>query len=362
MVTDTTQTFPQLTAATSRIEAVTRASDNLFLDAEDLAQRALGGSLSSNMLLVGAAFQHGCLPVSAAAIERAIELNGTAVALNVAAFRWGRAWVVDRAAVDTALANASPPPPAPDLRVEPIMAGIRIDGDLRRLVATRVAELIAYQGPAYAREYANEVARVDTIARDRAGEGAIGVVEAYARGLFKLMAYKDEYEVARLHLDTAERARREEAFGPDADVRILLHPPVLRALGLKRKLRLGGWSLPVLRALYAMRGLRGTRLDPFGAARIRRVERELIGEYRRLVARALQTLDATSAAMVAEVAGLPDVVRGYEGLKLGNIERFRALAGELLERLETERRVTAPVSPWAERSPGSIPTPGQAPL
>jgi indolepyruvate ferredoxin oxidoreductase len=168
----------------------------------------------------------------------------------------------------------------------------------------------------------------------RGAPGETAIAEAYARGLYKLMAYKDEYEVARLHLDAADRARREAEFGTDAKVRVLLHPPLLRALGLKRKLKLGPWAFPLLRALYRMRRLRGTRLDPFGRAHLRRVERELIDEYRALIDDALAKLDAGSAPLVAELAELPDVVRGYEEIKLRNVERFRARARELSERLD----------------------------
>ena len=123
-----------------------------------------------------------------------------------------------------------------------------------------------------------DVLRVAAIERARTAASAAPFANAYARGLFKLMAYKDEYEVARLHLDTVERARFAAEFGVDAKIHVLLHPPVLRALGLRRKLRLGRWIFPVLRLLYAARRVRGTRLDPFGRAAIRRTERQLIDE------------------------------------------------------------------------------------
>ena len=198
-----------------------------------------------------------------------------------------------------------------------------------------VAELIAYQDTEYARGYAEEVARVAGIARRRAGDAGSAVAEAYARGLYKLMAYKDEYEVARLHLDAAERARRDDAFGAEASVKVLLHPPVLRALGLKRKLRLGPWAFPLLGLLYGMRRLRGTRVDPFGIAHLRRVERDLVPVYRALVNDGLEHLDVDSAGLVTELAALPDLVRGYEQVKLRSIDQFHARAHELLGRLRS---------------------------
>ena len=149
------------------------------------------------------------------------------------------------------------------------------------------------------------------------------VARAYAKGLHKLMAYKDEYEVARLHLLSVEEAKREAEFGPRPKIKILLQPPLLRALGLKRKLRLGRWAFGVLRVLYAMRGLRGTRLDPFGKTKVRRAERALIGEYQDLVHEALDSLTPETAARAAQIAELPDLVRGYEEIKLRGIDAFR---------------------------------------
>ncbi|MGR6997329.1 DUF6537 domain-containing protein [Yinghuangia aomiensis] len=150
----------------------------------------------------------------------------------------------------------------------------------------------------------------------RAGEAdgeRIGV--AYAKGLHKLMAYKDEYEVARLHLDTVEKARRDAEFGADADVSVLLHPPVLRALGVKRKIRLRRTAVPAFRALHAARGLRGTRFDVFGMAEVRRVERELVHEYRSLVGSALAHLTPETADVVASdrrAAGRRARLRGHQ--------------------------------------------------
>jgi indolepyruvate ferredoxin oxidoreductase len=159
------------------------------------------------------------------------------------------------------------------------------------------------------------------------------VTEAVARNLFKLMAYKDEYEVARLHLDTVERAKLDRELGPDAKVAFNLHPPVLRAMGLERKLKLGPWFLPAFRALRGMRRLRGTRLDPFGYAEVRRMERALVGEYEQLVSEALAHLDPETHDVAAELCELPDVIRGYEEIKLRNVALFRKRAEPLRRRL-----------------------------
>jgi indolepyruvate ferredoxin oxidoreductase len=148
--------------------------------------------------------------------------------------------------------------------------------------------------------------------------------------LHKLMAYKDEYEVARLHLDAAVSAELASRFGPDVRVHWHLHPPLLRALGLKRKLKLGAWFAPAFRLLRAMRGLRGTALDPFGRAAVRRVERELPGEYRAWIEAALERLGPSTHDAAVAIADLPDQVRGYEDVKLDSVRRYRQQAQEML--------------------------------
>ncbi|MBN1528087.1 MAG: hypothetical protein JW895_03445, partial [Thermoleophilaceae bacterium] len=295
-----------------------------------LSERLFGDHMMANTLLLGAAYQRGLLPVSASALEQAITLNGAAVEKNLAAFAWGRAVVADPDAVERA--TAAPEPPAPELSgLERELVALAVDGDqgeLRRLVEIRVPELVAYQDADYARRYAELVRRVQVAEQERTpGRGELA--EAVARNLFKLMAYKDEYEVARLHLDAFEQARLRDELGDGAKVWFMLHPPLLRALGLKRKLKLGRWFVPAFRALRSMRRLRGTRLDPFGLARVRRVERRLVGEYEELVAGALGALRPETHAAAVELCELPDLIRGYEDIKLESVERFRERAAEL---------------------------------
>jgi indolepyruvate ferredoxin oxidoreductase len=307
--------------ALDRIAAATRPDAALHVDAQGLSEALFGDHMPANMLLIGAAFQHGCIPISAEAIEQAIRLNGAGVEKTLAAFRWGRAAVADPAAV--AAATGAPVSPAPSEGFADVLA-------------TRVADLTGYQDEAYADRYAEEVQRVAALATERAGTDAgERVAVAYARGLHKLMAYKDEYEVARLHLDPAERARRDAEFGPDAAVSVLLHPPVLRAMGMSRKIRLRRTAGPVFRALRAARRLRGTPLDPFGHAEVRRVERALVPEYQALVREALGHLRPDTADAVADLAALPDVIRGYEEIKLRTVSAFREKAAAALADLAT---------------------------
>jgi indolepyruvate ferredoxin oxidoreductase len=205
-------------------------------------------------------------------------------------------------------------------------------GELRRLLELRVPELAAYQDSSLAERYAELVQRVAAAEEERA-PGHTELAEAVACNLFKLMAYKDEYEVGRLHLDAAERARLDASLGEGAKVWFNLHPPLLRALGMKRKLKLGPWFTPALRALRAMRRLRGTFLDPFGHTKVRRTERALVGEYEELVELALSRLSPETHAVALELCELPDMVRGYEEIKLRSVDAFRERAAELRETL-----------------------------
>jgi indolepyruvate ferredoxin oxidoreductase len=334
MVIDPSERFPQLAGQLDRIDAATRPEHNLYLDAQQLAERLFGDHMMSNTLALGAAYQRGMLPVSGEALEQAIRLNGAAVEKNLAAFAWGRAVVAAPDAVEA----ATRPPALPEHELseaERELVTLAINGDggeLRRLVELRVPELVAYQDEAYARRYAEAVRRVHVAEQERT-PGHAELAEAVARQLFKLMAYKDEYEVARLHLDAVEQAKLQAEFGADAKVAFNLHPPMLRALGLKRKLQLGAWFTPSFRALYRMRRLRGTKLDPFGLAGVRRVERQLIREYEEMVAEALARLTPETHATALELLELPDVIRGYEEIKLRNVALFRKRAQPLRKRL-----------------------------
>jgi indolepyruvate ferredoxin oxidoreductase len=326
MVIDTNERFPELAAQLDQIDAATRPEHNLYLDAQQLSERLFGDHMMTNTLALGAAYQRGMLPVSAEALEQAIRLNGAAVEKNLAAFAWGRAVVAAPDAVEEATRPPESVVPMHELSgAEQELVTLAVNGDageLRRLVKTRIPELVAFQDEHYARRYAELVRRVQVAEQERTpGHGELA--EAVARQLFKLMAYKDEYEVARLHLDAVEQAKLQAEFGEDAKIWFNLHPPLLRSMGLERKLKLGPWFTPSFRALYRMRRLRGTKLDPFGRAEVRRVERELVGEYEAMVEDGLARLTPDTHATVRELLELPDVIRGYEEIKLRNVMLFR---------------------------------------
>jgi indolepyruvate ferredoxin oxidoreductase len=321
------------------IDAATRVDGNIYLDAQALSQALFGDHMPANLLLLGAAFQAGYLPVSEASITGAIELNGAAVAANLAAFAWGRAFVLDPEAVLRAAGQGDPPPEAPTAQATRLTADAGLPDELGELLALRVSDLIGYQSAGYARTYLDAVRQVHATEARVLGPQARAITEAYARGLHKLMAYKDEYEVARLHLLDAEEQRRTRALGPGGRVQIMLHPPVLRALGLNRKIALGPASRPALEALRAGKRLRGTRLDPFGATQIRRLERQLIEEYRDFMTDALSRLSAANADVVRELAATPDLIRGYEEVKLRNVALFRDRVRELAAASASVRKI-----------------------
>jgi indolepyruvate ferredoxin oxidoreductase len=205
--------------------------------------------------------------------------------------------------------------------MQTLLDDVGAEGELRRLLEIRVPELVAYQDEAYAWRYIEFVRRVKEAEASVTTETRLS--EAVARYLFKLMAYKDEYEVARLHLRPAFHAALAEQFGPDARLAYQLHPPFLRALGLKKKVGFGRWFHAGYRLLIALRRLRGTPFDPFGYAHVRRVERALIEEYRAAIEQALVALSPLTYEQAVTLASLPDLIRGYEGIKLANVARFR---------------------------------------
>ncbi|MDA3648962.1 indolepyruvate ferredoxin oxidoreductase family protein [Saccharopolyspora indica] len=326
MVVDTEVSFPEQSGIRSALDDAT--SRAFYLDARGLAEELFDDDQFANILQLGAAYQCGALQLSAESIEQAIELNGTAVAANVQAFRRGRQAIADPDALRAEITPAPVEPPAPGPAAQRVRALVKADegSELARLLDIRIPDLVDYQDEAYARDYAEFVEKVRRSSSD-------AVAEAVARNLYKLMAYKDEYEVARLSLDERLQADIEAQFGPGSRYAFRLHPPVLRALGMDRKISLGPWFRQVFRLLRAMRKVRGTRLDLFGYAKVRRVERELVEQYRGVVERAV----AADHPALLELAELPDVIRGYEEIKLANVETYRAKQSELLKAPTPER-------------------------
>ncbi len=334
MVRDTAEAFPEWAKLQGIIDATTVASKNVYFDAGTVSDSLFRSHMPANIIVLGAAYQQGCIPISATAIERAIELNGVAVESNTQAFRIGRKIAMDPAWLESLnLQRAGSVKRSEAKRSSKAQKIIDVVGgqseELTRILGIRVPDLIDYQDAAYAKRYVEKVAEV------RAKESAVTtdtrLSEAVARYLYKLMAYKDEYEVARLHRSKAFKQSMAEQFGADAKITYKLHPPTMRQFGYDSKIGLGKTGEAAFAALTKMKRLRGTAMDPFGRTKHRKMERELIGEYEGMIDKVLATLSEQSYDHAVEVAELPDIVRGYEGIKEANIAEFRSRAQQLLK-------------------------------
>jgi indolepyruvate ferredoxin oxidoreductase len=314
-----------------RIKRAIRASAgeerSHFVDATRLATALLGNSIGANIFLVGYAYQLGALPLSAAAIEKAIELNGEAVAMNQAAFRWGRRAAIDLAAVD----KLTRPLAVEDDRL--------LSRSLPETIERRAAFLTDYQNRAYAERYRQLVERARAVEAEKT-PGKSGLAEAVARYLFKLMAYKDEYEVARLYTDGSFRKQLENEFGGE-NLRLEFHlaPPVLARrdpqTGKPKKMAFGPWLLPAFRALAKLKFLRGTPFDPFGRSAERRTERALIRDYEALLDELLAKLSAQNHHLAVGLAAIPEKIRGFGHVKAWHLERAKAEEAALLEQFRS---------------------------
>ena len=296
-----------------------------FIDAGRIASALFGQSIGANMFMVGYAYQLGAIPLSAAAIEQAIALNGEAVAMNRAAFHWGRRLVVDRAAVEKLAKPATAI--ASDAR--------RLSESFEETVERRVKFLTAYQNAAYAARYRALVGKVKAAEAART-PGHCELTETVARYLFKLMAYKDEYEVARLYTDGAFLKQVETEFDGD-NLRFEFHlaPPLLarrdKTTGLPRKMSVGPWMLPAFRLLAKLKGLRGTPFDPFGRSLERRTERKLIGDYEAMLDEVLAKISPDNHHIAVALAAIPEKIRGFGHVKQQHLTAAKADEAALLE-------------------------------
>lgn len=323
------RTLPDLETQRARLDTATDPTATLLVDAGAIVDALLGSAAAANTFVIGVAYQHGVLPISIESLDEAIRLNGVQVETNLAALRWGRAWVLDAVAVEGAAAqrrglvpsvDVDPLPEKLQRRVDAATDGANDPASDRAALSMLTADLVAYQHRAYAQRFLDDVERA-TAADPR-------LTMTVARSLHKLMAYKDEYEVARLLIAPDASAATRAVGGNDASVTWKLHPPVLKALGRHDKIgvpeRIGQ---PMMTLLAAGKRLRGTRLDPFGASHMRRTERALIQEYRTLLDDEIAALgtsptDEQVAAAIAALA-LPMQIRGYEELKLRRVEEYR---------------------------------------
>jgi indolepyruvate ferredoxin oxidoreductase len=351
------------------------------VDATRIATTLIGDAIGSNLFMLGYAWQRGLVPLSFDSLMRAVELNGAAIEMNKTAFAWGRLAAIDLPAVLDAAgigmldygsnlptlaestAHALPllaPRPSEghesglndallatrredELRHVPAgdageaafapLDDSRLSRSLDEVIARRAAFLRGYQNARYAKRYTDFVARVRSAEAARA-PGSTDLAEAAARYLFKLMAYKDEYEVARLYTSGEFKRRLEQQFEGDYSLRFHLAPPLLAkkdAEGRLIKREFGPWVFTAFRVLAKLRGLRGTPLDVFGYTHERRTERRLVADYERTVGGLLDTLDAGNAALAARIASIPEHIRGYGHVKHAHLADAMAREAELLQ-------------------------------
>ncbi|MEO8040880.1 MAG: DUF6537 domain-containing protein, partial [Betaproteobacteria bacterium] len=300
-----------------------------------IATALLGDSIATNMFMLGFAYQRGLVPVSADALNKAIELNGTGVKMNQAAFLWGRRAAVDLKAVEKLLAPKAEQP-----------GSAHVSANLDETIARRVAFLTDYQDSAWAERYrslVNEVRAVEAVK----SKGATALTEAVARYFFKLMAYKDEYEVARLYTTGEFRRKLDQQFEGDIRLRFHLAPPLFSkrdpVTGELQKREYGEWVFSAFKLLTKMKGLRGSALDIFGYSKERRTERALIGEYETTIRNLLGKLEPENLQTALEIASIPEEIRGFGHVKERHLKAAKEKEARLLATfgVPVERRVAA---------------------
>lgn len=300
----------------------TLGQDNVkFVAANSIATRLLGDSIASNLFLVGYAWQQGLLPLSRDAIFKALELNGVKVEWNQQAFEWGRRAAHNLDAV-VALAKGN----ATDLMADEELT-------TEELVAHRSTELTQYQNKAYATRYMSLVEKaVEAESRNAAGKS--GLAKVVAKYAYKLMAYKDEYEVARLHSDPEFKRKLAEQFEGDYKLQFNLSPPAIapkdKVTGLPKKMTFGAWMMPAFGLLAKFKFLRGTAFDVFGRTDERRMERQLIVDYEKTINELVATLDNDNHSLAIEIASIPEQIRGYGHIKEDHVQKAKASEAKLL--------------------------------
>jgi indolepyruvate ferredoxin oxidoreductase len=328
--------FPAVDPLTEAINNVTRRAENVFIDGQALADGLFADSMATNLFMVGVAYQAGTIPLNAESIETAINQAGVGVEQGVAAFRWGRMAVVDPAFVQVEIAKYAPPaavaPLTPAARA--LVDAVGAQGEVRRLLEMRVPELTAYQNEAYARRYAEAIKHV-VAAEKAATPGFTSLSEASARNLYKLMAYKDEYEVARLHTDLAFLAHLDAQFRNGYKASYNLAPPLLAKrdprTGQLQKRVYGPWMFSAFKVVAGLRGLRGGPLDLFGRSEERRQERQAIEDYFKMLNEIVNGLTAANHGAAVALANVPDEIRGYGHVKEKSIAAAQTLQGKLLQ-------------------------------
>lgn len=346
--------FPALSSLQRGINKVTREADNVFLDGQALAEGLFGDSMATNLFMVGVAFQAGALPLQAASIEQAIQNAGVAVEMGVAAFRWGRMAVIDIHHVRNTIQTISGQAPAVSQLSETaksIVLSTGATGELERILKVRVPDLVAYQDEAYANRYASIIKQVCEAETVKA-PGKTELAEAAALFLYKLMAYKDEYEVARLHADPAFMASLDAQFKQGYTLSYHLAPPLVAqrdpVTGYLTKSNFGGWMFNAFRVLKHFKFLRGKKLDVFGKTEERKQEMALMDDYIALLNMLTKEINSENHAVAVALARVPDEIRGFGHVKEQNIKSAEKLKQKLLSEFKAFKTVSKATTSVAE--------------
>ncbi|MEE2694354.1 MAG: indolepyruvate ferredoxin oxidoreductase family protein [Pseudomonadota bacterium] len=297
--------------------------NSYFIEATKIATSLFGDSIATNVFMLGNAYQRGLVPISADAIERAIELNGVAVEMNKSAFAWGRLAADDSEAAEAAAKQRSTQSPAQEL-----------SENLEQMISRRENFLQKYQDRSYANRYREFVQQIQR-AEENTTPGKTSLAQAVAKYAFKLMAYKDEYEVARLHSDPEFRDKIRKTFEGEYKLTFHLAPPLFAPkdpnTGKLKKMSFGPWVLPIFGLLAKLKFLRGSAFDVFGYTAERKLEREMIEEYFVTMKAVTAKLDHESYELAVQIAEIPEKIRGFGHIKEKNVREAKARETKLLE-------------------------------
>ena len=328
MIADRSIEFPTDQEFHERIQSLTKKDSNFWIDAERVINQVFKSQPTANVVILGCAYQKGLIPANSESILKAIKLNGVSVAENLKAFQLGRKMVADPDYMEKLLNNKSQPVIFKSEKLEDILAH-------------REKQLIKYQNRSYARSYVGFVKSIRAKEEELSGELAKrdDLSKTVARQLYKLMAYKDEYEVARLYASRTFKRQVVKTFGKGTSLTYHLQPPTFSKLGLNHKIHISSkLARPAFRILKWLKPLRGTFLDPFGKSRERKLERRLPEEYKELIQKLMVELSPTTYNKITEIAELADVIRGYDTVKLKGVAEYRAqLTEKLIELSNLEK-------------------------
>ncbi len=315
-------------------ESITsEACDSHFVNATQLAERLLGNTIGANMFMLGFAWQRGLVPLPHQAIIKAIELNGQSVQMNTSAFDWGRRAAIDQNGVET-LATPTVIVNLPEKLEGTLTAASGNTQNIDQLIKDRFSRLTDYQNKRYAQRYLSIIENVRKAEQQLGINDKLPLTNNAAKNLYKLMAYKDEYEVARLHSSEKFTESINQQFEGDFTLKYHLAPPLLArkdpVTGVPAKREFGAWMSSLFKLMAPLKKLRGTPFDPFGYTVERRLERQLRNDYEAMLTQLCTTLSHTNYSLACELTELPDNIRGYGHVKSESIKQYQANREALL--------------------------------